>query len=83
MRQLHDTHDSKIKASCNSLCRNCQEKKLQKQISSYISNKVGTPQFDTGFPPFMTIHPWCERDKALQHNVKLGHYYIKTMQSEM
>ena len=31
----------------------------------------------------MTIHPWCERDKALQHNVKLGHYYIKTMQSAM
>ena len=31
----------------------------------------------------MTIHPWCERDKALQHNIKLGHYYIKTMQSAM
>ena len=31
----------------------------------------------------MTIHPWCECDKAIQHNVKLGHYYIKTMQSAM
>ena len=59
------------------------KKELQKQIPSYISNRVSTPQFDTGFPPFMTIHPWCECDKPLEHNVKLGHYYMKTMQSAM